>query len=479
MSASPTLTAPRAATPARFSPGDIVAHPAIFTSIRTPTGEGYRIIAASKSLRPEERQVITRCSPSHDALCDASEGAVALACYPLPTGRICVAHTCPAGAEHTGRGGQRVYTYNLVVEGEDFARFGFNPFALLRAAEALGLTTPQLKPREGLEPVNLPCDGAGAVEDGAYPTASEGTRWKRRVVHRLLRGAPVVVRVETAATQAAEVLWMSLPGPMRAKLSLSAGLRFSTSRPHTLVIVSAPDVRLKDLCESMDALLVDAARDPDGETPAASAWLSFVEQHWRGDRVAALAARTSHGFEDVSPEALERIGRLYAGMDELGGADLPRLLAIAEEFVDRDARGVEQRLQADLLESARQAFAARLNRTDAPTLEHHWPKLVALWRKSRKTCAFCEPLIQEALERLAAAAPVSAARLALAAARPVEGAGDESAHGAFLVRLLAGAFSAGEAEDPQALAERDELAGQWRQRRPDLAIPMPSPPAQP
>ncbi|MCC7291695.1 MAG: hypothetical protein IT449_06510 [Phycisphaerales bacterium] len=475
MSASPTLVAPRAAAPAQSSRGDIVAHPAIFTSIRTPTGEGYRIVAASKSLRPEERQVITRCSPSHDALCDASEGSVALACYPLPTGRICVAHTCPAGAEHTGRGGQRVYTYNLVVEGEDFARFGFNPFALLRAAVALGLTTPELKPREAMEPVRLPLDGAGTAAHGACLPESEGARWKRRVVHRLLRGAPVVLRVETAATQAAEVLWMSLPGPMRAKLSLSAGLRFSTSRPHSLVIVSAPDVRLKDLCESLDALLVDAARDPDGEAPPASAWLSFVEQHWRIGQVAALTERTSHRFEDISPEALERIGRLYAGMDELGGANLPRLLAIAEEFVDRQARGVEQRLRADLLESVRKTLADRLSHCEAPTLERHWPTLIALWRKSRVTCTFCEPLIQQALERLAGAAPVPAARLALAAARPVEGAVDESAHSAFLVRLLAGALAAGEAEDPQALADRTELANQWRQRRPDLAIPMPSP----
>ncbi len=479
MSASPSLVAPRPATSARSSTSEVVAHPAIFTSIRTPTGEGYRIVAASKSLRPEERQVITRCSPSHDAMCDAGEGSVALACYPLPTGRICVAHTCPAGAEHTGRGGQRVYTYNLVVEGEDFARFGFNPFALLRAAVALGLTSPQLKPREALEPVRLPCVGAGAAAEGAYPTASEGARWKRRVVHRLLRGAPVVVRVESSATQAAEVLWMSLPGPMRAKLSLSAGLRFSTSRPHTLVIVSSPDVRLKDLCESMDALLVDAAREPVGEDPPASAWLSFVERHWRGDLMAALTARTSHGFEDVSPEALERIGRLYASMDELGGADLPRLLVIAEEFIDRAARGVEQRLRAELLDSAKKAIAERLSSSDAPVLERHWPKLVALWRKSRAACTFCEALVQRALERLAGAAPMLAARLALAAARPVEGAVDEASHAAFLVSLLARALSVGETENPQAVAERAELADQWRQRRPDLAIPMPSPPASP
>ena len=48
---------------------------AIFTSIRTPMGEGYRIIAASRGVRPEEKQLITRRSPSHGALCEVTGGA--------------------------------------------------------------------------------------------------------------------------------------------------------------------------------------------------------------------------------------------------------------------------------------------------------------------------------------------------------------------------------------------------------------------
>ena len=44
---------------------------AIFTSIRTPMGEGYRVIAASRGVRPNEKQSITRNSPSHDSLCVA------------------------------------------------------------------------------------------------------------------------------------------------------------------------------------------------------------------------------------------------------------------------------------------------------------------------------------------------------------------------------------------------------------------------
>ena len=48
---------------------DLTCDQAIFTSIRGPMGEGYRIVAASRGLRPEEKQAITRLSPSHEALC--------------------------------------------------------------------------------------------------------------------------------------------------------------------------------------------------------------------------------------------------------------------------------------------------------------------------------------------------------------------------------------------------------------------------
>ena len=47
---------------------------AIFTSVRTPMGEGYRIIAASKGLTAEERKALTKLSPSHDSLCKSDAG---------------------------------------------------------------------------------------------------------------------------------------------------------------------------------------------------------------------------------------------------------------------------------------------------------------------------------------------------------------------------------------------------------------------
>ena len=56
-------------------PGDtLTCDQAIFTSVRTPMGEGYRIIAASRGLSSPEKQAITRMSPSHGALCVSPVG---------------------------------------------------------------------------------------------------------------------------------------------------------------------------------------------------------------------------------------------------------------------------------------------------------------------------------------------------------------------------------------------------------------------
>ncbi|MFQ5413316.1 MAG: hypothetical protein ACE5E6_02550, partial [Phycisphaerae bacterium] len=133
---------------------------AIFTSVRTPMGEGYRIIAAGKGLKPEEKKTITTQSPSHEAVCDTSPDARAVACYPLPTERLCVAATRVAGAEQSGRGGRRVYTMNIIFDVGDFEAFGYNPFHVARAMETAGLTEPQLKPPAVLPDVDIEIDRA-------------------------------------------------------------------------------------------------------------------------------------------------------------------------------------------------------------------------------------------------------------------------------------------------------------------------------
>ena len=144
------------------SPTTLRCDQAIFTSVRTPMGEGYRIIAASRGLRADDKQAITRHCPSHEGLCheaprpgDPAPAPEAAAFYGLPSGHLCAALSCFAGAEHTGRGGQRVYTQCAVFDEEDFERCGYNAFSVIRAMVAAGLTSPKLKPANPLPDLQL------------------------------------------------------------------------------------------------------------------------------------------------------------------------------------------------------------------------------------------------------------------------------------------------------------------------------------
>ena len=109
----------------------------IFTSVRTPMGCGYRLIAASPGVTAEERTKITRWSPSHGNLCSDNPAAEGLASYLLSTGRRCVAWSRHAGPEPTGRGGLRIHTHAVLLTAEAYRQFACMPAAVLQAIAAL------------------------------------------------------------------------------------------------------------------------------------------------------------------------------------------------------------------------------------------------------------------------------------------------------------------------------------------------------
>src|SRR6185503_20317863 len=88
----------------------------VFTSIRSHTGEGYRIITATPGIKADERAEITRRCPSHGSFCEESADAVGMSFFTLTTERHFIAIHCHAGVEHTARGGQRVYTHFVVLD---------------------------------------------------------------------------------------------------------------------------------------------------------------------------------------------------------------------------------------------------------------------------------------------------------------------------------------------------------------------------
>jgi hypothetical protein len=472
-------TGPAAAT---AGAGEIVCDQVIFTSVRTPMGEGYRIIAATSGMKPDERQAITQNAPSHDALCNADAQASAMAFYTLPTGRLCVAHSSCAGSEHTGRGGHRVYTISVVFDAAQFSRAAFNPFNVLRAMQQAGLTTPTLKPPPELPKVTLQTAADGAARAmQTYPIASllDGPT-RQYVVSELLSDTKLVVCIDGDYLAAAEALLMALPGPMRTKISLAAGLRFSVARSYRLSIVAedaATEARVSG--QPIRLLKRGAPAPPAGR----SEWLSFVDGYLEAGRIGELAARTSRPFQDTSPNARQRLAKLFTTLDTLDDADIARLVAVAVEFVGSSGNPEEKLIQSELLTRTLRLLQERLGGADALAAARHWSALVEIWRRSPEAAVYIQPVVDTLLRRLSIVSPCDAAESALAIARNAPDSLATAGHAALLDDVVERYVAfARIAEGDEDRRRAEAVARKWQSVRPGcklIAAVLATPPAQP
>lgn len=397
-----------------MSAATISCDQAIFTSIRGRMGEGYRIVAASRGLSIQDKQTITRNSPSHESLCDEEsagrETGPGVSCYALPSGRICVAISFAAGAEHTGRGGDRVYTHGVAFPSEQFARTGFNAFAVVRAMCAAGMNQPQLKPEPVLPVVELNVTGGATAEARAWRKVPPQHR--AATLTCLLEKKPAIVDLPEEWASCAEAVLLGVPGPLRGKLSFSAGVKFSSSRRHDLQILRDSKNQLKHRLAGQPLAIID----PDEPEPVAgseSAWCAFVERLWSRGDFRELARRTSRPVADCKPDALERIGALYNLMDALPQQQPQQVLALAAGVLDSDSAASEPALCAELLDRAGQTFLEKLARITWAQAFECWRPLVALWRRSPATAEFACPLLERMLRLASAESPVAAAEAAL------------------------------------------------------------------
>ncbi|MCH7885685.1 MAG: hypothetical protein IIC01_10595 [Planctomycetes bacterium] len=500
----------------------ITCDQAIFTSVPGVMGQGYRIIAASRGLKPAEKQTITRLSPSHDALCRLPEapsqlgvrgpssgfvagtpgkagrpsvdGAddrtddvrVAAAFYVLPTGRLCAAYSCHAGAEHTGRGGQRVYTHNVIFDADEFALCGYNPCNVFRAMNAAGLTTPQLTPTQPLPEIQL------IVEQGSPLQGSDVCIPDRMpiILQALLNEQCMIVNTLDGWLDMVEALLISLPGPLRSKIGFSAGLRYSTGRPHRLQLLfddgkaarshpAGPSTQYMDCTgtqRSATGRQVAATRTEHG-----SAWLTFVERHWKQGDFGGLARRTSRNFDDVSPCGRERIAGLYNQIDDLPNAETADTLAAVAGHLESTNQGADRELHAEWVQTARTTLTDRFTCAAWRDAKAHWPTVVSLWRRSTQGTAFAQPLIRQLLQRATTSAPMEAAEAALDVARDLPASDDSAAHEAMLDDVLGcladwiaskSVCAAGPKEklNPAQLDRLQALCDRWRTLKPDSAV---------
>lgn len=325
---------------------------AIFTSIRTLTGEGYRIIAASPGLNPDERTEITRRSPSHNSLCSPSSHAVGILNCRLDSGRYCIGYSRCAGAEQTARGGARVYT-NLAVLCEDgFRRFEGNP---VRAAAVLAREAGKsimLKPQPRLDPLELDPDAIPHMDLEHDPTPCFGTSddayWLTKVLRPLLYGRSVLIVGASAPFEMLEWTLKALPLPIRIGISVSVGLRWASTRDIRLCFVDHAGIETRRAISGQGVEWLEVKSRPDDRQPEPQTdYCAMIGRWWRDRRFRDIVTLTGLIEEPASPNDLDHLAPLCDRQKQL----------VAAGHVDRD------RLDADTLAWLNRTVAAFSRRT--------------------------------------------------------------------------------------------------------------------
>ncbi|HOW71879.1 MAG TPA: hypothetical protein PKY77_14865 [Phycisphaerae bacterium] len=260
---------------------------AVFTSVHSQMGEGYRLIAISPGLRPDEKVEITQRSPSHDSLCDSGPHAVGMLAYAMASGRYCVAYCSHAGREHTARGGQRVYTHMVLLTPADFTAFQNNPVrihALL--ADLVSRQGPMLKvvprvERLGL-PVMKPSWGKGC--GGFRPPASQAeAEWIWSMADALQSGRRLVLAGVREPLRLLEWAVLCLKLRVRRGMDVSAGLKYAPGRRMQLVLLPKEDAQTQRLIAGQDVELRRVGQPAPPPLPGFLPWANLLRA-WYAQR---------------------------------------------------------------------------------------------------------------------------------------------------------------------------------------------------
>ena len=260
----------------------------------------------------------------------------------------------PAGAEHTGRGGQRIYTHSVVFAAEEFAACAFNPFHVLRAMIAADLHQPCLKPPPVLEEIVLNIDTQYDLMTTPKLHGDLCSPAGCRVLEGVLRDRCQVVDLQGDILSSTEALLLGLPGPARDKASFGAGLRYSPSRKRILHTLHDAKGTTKQRLVGQPVDYTDAAHLPDSpDTPLA--WMAFVARRWQNGDFVKLALDTSRAFVEFGAEARERIGRLYNDIDAIAEMSTDALLTVSLQRIRIVGNDVEQNITTEFLAKSGQS----------------------------------------------------------------------------------------------------------------------------
>ncbi len=323
---------------------------AIFTSIPGPMGAGYRIVADTGGIRRDEKQDVLRRAPSHGSLCDSTEEATALASFPLSTGRHCVILSRHAGTEQTARGGLRVWTDVLILEAEEFERFGCNPIRVADLARPQLAEQPARAPRHPLKPFELPTP----TDEVPSPSIRGGYDRVLQLLSLVLCDHKLLVSDTNQQAEVLSTVISGLPLATRRHFSCAAGMKPAPSRDFQLCVadVGLADVERATLDTEIKPFVWTSP--PEAFGAKYETWLDFVHDRWLRRHFAELERIAGECDRDCSSDVLAKIALVSDALDQVPRMSSEELKRISREHGSNptgSSNTIIARLRAQLVEA--------------------------------------------------------------------------------------------------------------------------------
>ncbi len=339
--------------PARSTHGPIQADYAIFTSVRTPMGNGYQLAAASKGVSHDEKAELKRRSPSHNALCSSELDTKGISAYPLSSGRYVVALSRYGNVEYSGRGGRCIDTHIVLLTPDDYAAFDCNPLRVQEALVAVIGNAPVTKPPRQLDPLKLSMEsqtpGHAITEPPSFGTSLDPA-WLTHLAKWLLTKRPIIITGIPAPLSALEWTLMTLPAGWRRDVAISAGIKYAMTRELNWVVLDDQPTDLKRVIGGHDIGICSIGDPIPSDPHALDEWFHFVERWWQKKHHVDLCSLTAHYPEsDVSLEDLKRIIGMLADLDIARLANAETRARLHETYANwPSTRPIEQQVAGEI-----------------------------------------------------------------------------------------------------------------------------------
>ncbi len=263
---------------------------AVFTSAETDRTRGYQLASRSPGVSDSDARELTAWGPSHDSLIERPGERASTNFHKLASGAYCVSRTTLAGEEYSKRGAARIYTHMLILPTEVLAQFGNNPFAVLRAATALGALSVHEQVPGALEPLQL-AGRAPAVDLAmlAQLACEPGPKAIAALVQAALAGDRLAVASRIPTELLLAGLFSLLPIECRPEFSFTTGLTPSSVR--RVRLMGLPENRLKWRAIASDKVILLDLDDVDLADPTCwHGWAGCIGALLASGKLSLLAA---------------------------------------------------------------------------------------------------------------------------------------------------------------------------------------------